>query len=542
MLPGLVLAVGLLATVAAALLVSLVLRQQEAERFANAVDQAQSAIAARMDAYVSVLHAGAGLMAAEGEAIDRARFDAFASTLQLEQVYPGIQGLGYSARLPEVDGPATRDLLEGLGAPDVRVRPAHPRRDVHAVVFLQPLDARNRAALGFDMYSHPVRRAAMDRARDTGQTSISRKVSLVQEITPDKQAGFLIYHPVYEGGASPPSLEERRRRLRGFVYAAFRADDLLAGIFRGQTQPRLHIAVFDQSVAPENLLHKSFADAPGDLAEASRFQEVRRLPLAGGLWQVAYYSRPGLERSEALPLLWAFIVGGVLTSVIMAAASLWQVRARAAAEAEVAARRAGQSQRDLLLGELNHRVKNTLATVQSIAAQTLREGKSLRDTRETFESRILALSQTHNLLTEGHWRGVGLADLVRLELAPYRGQGEGRLVADGPEITVPPTVAVALGMALHELATNAAKYGALSAAGGRVLVSWRVRPDEARSVLVLDWCEEGGPPVVPPAEQGFGTRLITQGLRRQLNGRVQLDFPPAGLRCRIEAPLEPPPA
>ena len=540
MLPILVLLMGLLASALVGVQLDRVLRTQQQERFDNAVDQAQSDILARMDAYLAVLRSGAALVVAEEGRIDRPTFDRFAQALHLPTRYPGVQGLGYSAVLPAVDGPETQALLRQLGAPDIRVKPADPRSDVHAIVFLQPLDRRNTAALGFDMFSHPVRRDAMERARDTGRAAMSGKVELVQEIYGPKQAGFLIYRPVYGGRPTPPDVVGRRTALTGFIYAAFRADDLLNGIFGGQTRPRLHIAIFDGSPTAANLLHKSFSEEPSAMARQAPASTLRTVDVAGRRWTVAYYARPGGDIGSGREIVWLFVVGGLLATFLLTAASWRQMAAHRAAEAEIAARKAGEAQRELLLGELNHRVKNTLATVQSIAAQTLREGKSLSETRGDFEARLMALSHTHDLLTRTQWQGAELREIVGLELAPFQGQGAGRLHVAGADVLLEPATAVAVAMALHELATNAAKYGALSVPEGCVQVRWRTLAavdEESSPRLHLEWIESDGPRVSPPTRRGFGTRLITTGLKRQLAGEVDLAFDPDGVRCRIDIPL-----
>jgi two-component sensor histidine kinase len=190
----------------------------------------------------------------------------------------------------------------------------------------------------------------------------------------------------------------------------------------------------------------------------------------------------------------------------------------------------GERQQKLLVDELNHRVKNTLATVQAIARQTARATPDPTAFRDAFESRLLALSKTHNLLTDGGWMSAALADVLRAELEPF---GEGRFRLEGRAVALSSAEAVALGLVVHELATNAAKYGALSRPEGRLEVSWLV--DEAR--LALTWREFGGPPVVAPERRGFGSRLIERSLEGQLGGGAVLDFAPDGLICRIELPL-----
>lgn len=196
--------------------------------------------------------------------------------------------------------------------------------------------------------------------------------------------------------------------------------------------------------------------------------------------------------------------------------------------------RRAQERQAMLINELNHRVKNTLATVQSLAAQSVQAHDA--EGWKNFEARLLALSHAHDLLTRTNWEGAPLRDLLTRELEPYRGRDGARLVADGPDITLEPKIAIVLTMAIHELATNAAKYGALSTCRGEVWVSWRVAPAPA-ATLKLDWTETGGPPVKPPVRKGFGSRLIERGLALEVDGRARLEFAPHGVICRIEIPL-----
>lgn len=191
----------------------------------------------------------------------------------------------------------------------------------------------------------------------------------------------------------------------------------------------------------------------------------------------------------------------------------------------------GDRQQKLLVDELNHRVKNTLATVQAIAAQTSRNHPEPLQFRDLFEARLLALATTHDLLTATHWRSAALMDVLQAELRPFAAE---RYELTGPAVDLTPAQALAMGMIVHELATNAAKYGALSIEGGCVRAGWNVGEDD---VLRLDWREENGPPVAPPTRRGFGSRLIERSLRGSLRGEARLEFAPAGLICQIELPL-----
>ena len=190
----------------------------------------------------------------------------------------------------------------------------------------------------------------------------------------------------------------------------------------------------------------------------------------------------------------------------------------------------------LMMDELNHRVRNTLATVQAIAQQSLNGVLDPSD-QQTFESRLIALSKTHNLVARENWRGVALRDLLLQELKPFRSDGGDRFVLKGPEVDLAPGATVALGLALHELTINAAKYGALSAIEGQVHVDWDLSSASGPAVLRVRWMETGGPPVKPTNHTGFGTTMIQRGLSMQLDGKVRVELNPDGLVCTMEIPV-----
>lgn len=193
-----------------------------------------------------------------------------------------------------------------------------------------------------------------------------------------------------------------------------------------------------------------------------------------------------------------------------------------------------QTQSRMLIDELNHRVKNTLATVQSIVSQALRNATDPAAIREAIESRLFALSRSHDLLTRENWESAGLHDVIDAALEPFgiaNGRKE-RFVVTGRNIRFPPNAALALVIAFHELATNAVKYGAFANDHGCITVDWSIEGDR----LVLRWREKGGPPVTPPSSKGFGSRVIERGLAHELNGSVDLDYRPDGVVCTIDIP------
>jgi two-component system CheB/CheR fusion protein len=203
---------------------------------------------------------------------------------------------------------------------------------------------------------------------------------------------------------------------------------------------------------------------------------------------------------------------------------------------DISERRRGDELRALLVNELNHRVKNTLATVQSIVAQSLK-GVSDVQTRETLDSRLVSLSRTHDLLARDSWESASLRDLLRQEIEPYQAEDGTRFVLTGPDFGLHPKAALALGLAVHELVTNAAKYGALSTPDGRVRVTWDAPKPSEPGVLRLKWVETGGPPATNTGRKGFGSVLIERGLALELDAKVGLDFDQSGLVCTIEIPL-----
>jgi len=210
---------------------------------------------------------------------------------------------------------------------------------------------------------------------------------------------------------------------------------------------------------------------------------------------------------------------------------------------DITVRSEAEAHRDILVREMSHRVKNVLATVQSVASHTLLQTDSLESFKIAFIGRLRALARGHDLLVEEGWAGADIGQLVRQTLKPYRTNNSEHIVADGPRLTVRPQAGVTLVMILHELATNAAKYGALSAPTGVLKITWRREDLEGQSQIHLDWIEVGGPSVKPPSHRGFGSELIERGTSYELRGKAVLDYREEGLHCTLSFPWEelPPP-
>jgi two-component sensor histidine kinase len=245
------------------------------------------------------------------------------------------------------------------------------------------------------------------------------------------------------------------------------------------------------------------------------------------------YRRRGDDSFENFAALVARQIASAIVNIEAFEAERDRAKSADSLTLEIEHRRRIERHQNLLLDELNHRVKNTLATVQAMAIQTMK-GVDV-GARDAFLARLFALSSQHDLLTMDNWEGASLEGVVRRALRPWREDEHARFRVEGPPVHLSPKRALALGMGFHELATNAAKYGALSNATGSVHVRWTILPDG--KTLQFNWQECGGPPVSPPHHRGFGLRLIEHGMERELSGKVKLDFRPEGLVCIWEMKL-----
>jgi two-component sensor histidine kinase len=227
----------------------------------------------------------------------------------------------------------------------------------------------------------------------------------------------------------------------------------------------------------------------------------------------------------------------LLTSAIELRDKKGRIVGAVAAGLDISDRRKVEEQRQLLVHELNHRVKNTLATVQAIASQTMRSAPSLEEARKSAEARIVAFAKAHDVLTNESWAGANLDDIVAGATFPHGGKE--RFETSGPAVWCPPNLALSLSLALNELATNAVKYGALSVPEGRVRLTWDVQSHADHLKLAVHWEERGGPLVRPPAREGFGSVVIKRSMSGREHGKVTMDYAEKGLVCTLAASITP---
>jgi PAS domain S-box-containing protein len=328
------------------------------------------------------------------------------------------------------------------------------------------------------------------------------------------------------------NVQSFKNELGPFVVAA--ETTRMAMVFTDAKQPGNPIIFANDSFlsltgyAREDVLGQSFNFLMAHAADPQALAKIEAefLGTSDGGVEIRYRRKDGSEFWAALFISPVRLEGGAIVQYF-------------ASFVDLTALKEEQSHSRKLIGELNHRVKNTLATVQSIVWQALRTAPDAKVIREVIETRLFALSRSHDLLNRENWESAGLVDLLNDALEPFvvaDGRAE-RIVIRGNNMRFPPQSALALGIAFNELATNAVKYGAFSNGTGSILVEWKLEPGPQGRRLILHWQEKDGPLVALPSRKGFGSRVIERGLAHELEGTVNLDYQPAGLLCTMRIPV-----
>ena len=492
--------------------------RREAELDRNMAEIA-SALERRATENVALLRAGAALFETQGS-VSASQFEEYSDGIRFDNNLHGALGMGWAPLVP-ADQVTLFEIAQrresGNEAFQVYPRPRAEARYVAPIVFLVPPTRLNRLALGYDMYSDVTRRDAMEEAVRLDGAAATGRVELLQDKDRPGTAGFLIYVPVETYIDS--------HRVQGFVYSPFRAEDFLESAAELFSDRNVEISLYDQERVHENLLTKR--SLPGQTG----LSMTRSIQIANRQW-VLQVSNKRTGMLSPLSRVTLFF-GAVAALMVMAIGQL--ITTRAMADRRMLETLSRQSAiRNSLTRELNHRVKNTLANVLSIVALTRNRSRNIDDFSESLTSRIRALSATHDLLSQTDWADAAIADIVSSELAPYK-EGDGsRVDISGPDISLAPNDAMSLGLAIHELATNAAKYGALSVNDGKVWITWR---RIAMDLVELDWKETGGPPVREPGQRGFGRDLIEKIVSHEFGTNVDLRFEPAGVECTLKVPV-----
>lgn len=512
--PWIILLVGLLATGAGAEMVRQRSMAEDQARFDRAVERAATTIDRRLETYVALLTGAAGLMTAT-ENVTPTQFKNYVAS-SFPPSNAGVQGFGFARWLGGDPGMALR-----LG-----ISPwPNASRPSSAILALEPVNRANQAAMGFDMYSETVRRAAMDRARTSARPTASGKVTLVQELDAQTQPGFLIYVPVIR------QRPDGSRRFLGWVFSPFRAEDLFNSAFAGSNLlEELDIEVYDGAPSPATTLFDSF----DSLSRPGPLTAERRFGAHGRRWTLRFAARPEFGASGWRGA-WPVIVTGIALTLSLAFASWLQAHGlRRARTAEAQARQA-KERTELMLKEVNHRVANSLQLVASLldlqrdAVADAEAKGALSDTR----ARVMAVARVHQRLYVSD-------EITRVDLCSYLSSlidelessldtRQGRLKLTGKTVLVDTDKAVSAGVVVAELVTNAIKYAYPKNVAGEV----RILVGRDAQLVRLSVEDDGvGLPKGGGARGGTGLGMrIVRAMVKNLDG--QLDVSPAGAGARF---------
>lgn len=475
----------------------------------------------RQSAANSAYFQATGALFVSAQTLSPEFFQQFVDRLRLDYDLSGVVALGWSEAVDRSALPALSARMTMQGYPDFTIYPAPPSRDrtVHAITMLEPRTPSNMALIGYNMHGEPRRAAAMDRARRTNAMASSDPVQLVVDRTRAASPGFIVYLPVAEISG--------RRRFKGFVYGAIRTKDFLESAVKPDQLGNGRVDIFDSTDKGEEHIYSSTNQ---DAVLLGRPVE-QRLSVFGQVWTLRYYP---LAEHGLSPLTLVVLVGGVSFSLLLLAYILLVQRRNEDLQILVSAQAEREAERAAFVRELNHRVKNSLANVTSIIALTRRNATDIDSFTSSLLERVRALAASHSLLDGAQWGPTDLKALVEAQLSSHD-HDENRTRIDGPNVLISPNDALSIGLALHELLTNAARYGALSSEQGYVSIDWHV----AGEAVQVRWEEHGGPPVIEPAKRGFGLNLIERALAQELGTPISIEFAANGLRCQFTIPLRP---
>lgn len=515
---------GLSLAVVSVLFANTLKRNEDLQRH-DALEVAAERIGQRISTQISALYAVRGLFVSS-EHVTRDEFRNFAREIGIFGRARGVQGLGFAIANKRDAGTGIAPLLEENYNLKRDAWPASGHEIGFPIILLEPDDKRNRAALGYDMYTDATRRQAMDRAWSENVDVSTRPVTLVQEIDKQKQVGFLIYLPIYENPEALSQADGVKSPLRGFVYAAFRAGDLLQTVLNEKPAVKVGVRAYSDAIDKGSLL---FANTDR-IADAS----IHEIEVAGRRWIFELEDRSGLGFGHLSP--WKIVL--LLGLLLSAASALFvqnQIQRAETAELVSQAARDRANEKDVLLKEMTHRLKNVITRIVSMARMSSKSATDIDGFLKSLTGRLQAMAAAQELLANSDGQQTTIRHLVNREMELILGLENEKFSISGPNIYINESQSQALGLVMHELATNSTKYGALSNDGtidlGLDLLS------NGESVAELRWKETGLLGTADFSRQGFGSKLLTMMVEGQLKGKIDRHAAPGELHISISFPV-----
>ena len=509
---------------------------QEAARikFEAAADAALSRIESRVSLHLALVRATEAYFETRAGEVSAPEFKVYFDTLQVEKNFEGLQGLGMLGMGTAAEAAALNQELVRRHGAGAAMFPAITDAEWRTPLMLyEAIGGPRSSAIGFDMFSEPERRGAMLSAIETGEPRATGRLLLGQQTGTDIVPGFLIFSAVERAtrpeGVPGGPVANNGQAPGALIFATFRASDIFSKVLDKFPPLPVHAGVFDGAIDAANLIFSSERPAEGELVT------TRQLLVAGRPWTIEF--RPTAEftmpTSGVVPVLLGLF--GLLLAVAMAFLQYYQSRAYDAVATLQEQSEKSLLEKDLMLQEMKHRIKNSITRVLAISRQTANSAKDVKEFSESFGARLQAMAASQDMLTRSRWQKADLSELLRIELSQAFGKDLPAGMLDGPKVLLSERITQALGLTFHELATNALKYGEVGTRPDALTVTWRLQYE--RRSLVLLWKERGSSAVEVPAQAGFGTKLIDLNVERELNGRIRRDYRPDGLDIEIEVPL-----
>ncbi|MER9357496.1 CHASE domain-containing protein [Mesorhizobium sp. M0514] len=509
---------------------------QEAARikFEATADDALNRIESRIDLHLSLLRSTQALFDARNGEISGSEFKAFFSALDVDNNFAGLRGIGYLRLAKTGDEAAVeREMLRDRGAAHT-VYPDTTQPWRTPVVLFEPLDPANESTIGYDMFTEPVRREAIEKAMADDAQHASGLVQLGQDTGAAQTfTGFLVFVRLNVETA-PDGINASRSSTSGLLYAAFRARDLFQTALSRTPLLPVNTAVYDGTADADNLLFQS--ETPPVASFGDRLLVTRKIIVAGRPWTVLFrptsaFSQPS---SRAIPVMLGLF--GLLLAGAIALVARYQERAYDAKSLLHETTEKSLLEKDLMLQEMKHRIKNSITRVLAIARQTAAQATDVQEFSTSFSARLQAMAASQDMLTRSRWQKADLGDLLRIELGQVFGKELPEGILSGPQVLLDERTTQALGLTFHELATNALKYGEAGNSVGALKVDWSFEGRGSERMLVLNWREAGQKELEAPAKTGFGTKLIDLNVTRELRGTIARDFRVDGLTVEIKIP------
>jgi two-component sensor histidine kinase/CHASE1-domain containing sensor protein len=487
--------------------------------------------------YAQVLRSGASLFQVTEE-VDREIWREYIDHLQLKQNFPGIQGISYNALLHSPEEVSVfQDRIQRDDLPTYAVRPPGQQQDLYVpILYLEPSVGANRAALGFDIYSEEIRREAVDRAIATNSPSMTSKIKLIQDsenLNEDTIAGVLVILPVLEKDVDPTN--GKAMQASGLIVSVFRIRDLMETILQTQAldgaAARKNVSLYE--VGPKGEIKDMYLTV-GEIGHDPLFQSEMTFAMFGKTWRITATSTKFFEEESRRNSHFLMLMSGILASLMLTFTVAVQAARSRESRLTAEALSKGNAQIALLLKEVNHRSKNLLSLIQAIARQT--SAGNPADFSESFSRRLTSLSASQDLLVRNKWKDIEFHELVRSQLGHFHDLLGSRITIRGSDTVLDASNAQTVSMAIHELATNATKYGALSNDAGTVDIHWHCEGKAPNKKFHLYWEESGGPPVAAPSKHGFGTKVTGMMIKMSLEADIETNFATEGFSWHLSCP------